>query len=269
MTMPEPAPLPFPPAPGVIDTHAHLADFKEDEVGVLARARAAGVVALLAVATDANDSPEVIGWAERHADVWATAGIHPNYAGDAKEGDWEKVAALARHPRVAALGETGLDRYWDKVPFPLQQDYFARHLDLARELDKAVVIHCRECEGDIVEQLSALNRPVRGVLHSFTGTIEQARAFLDLGLHVSFAGQVTFTNKNLDGLRAAAAYVPADRLLVETDSPYLSPHPFRGKRNEPARVALTARRVADVRGISVEELAELTSRNARALFGLG
>lgn len=266
MAMPEASAVP--PALGVIDTHAHLADFADDEAGVLERAREAGVSALLAVATDAADSPVVVGWAERHPHVWATAGIHPNYAADAKEGDWEKVAALASHPRVAALGETGLDRYWDKTPFPLQQDYFARHLDLAHRLGKAVVIHCRECEQDIIDQLAALGRPVRGVLHSFTGTPEQARAFLGLGLYISFAGQLTFTNKALDALRGVAREIPADRLLVETDSPYLSPHPFRGKRNEPARVAIIARRLADVREISVPELVELTSRNARTLFGL-
>jgi TatD DNase family protein len=267
MAMPDPATIP--PAPGVIDTHAHLADFADDEAGVLDRAREAGVAALLAVATDAADSPIVVGWAERHPHVWATVGIHPNYAVDAKEGDWEEVAALASHPKVAALGETGLDRYWDKTPFPTQRDYFARHLDLAHALGKAVVIHCRECERDIIDQLAALGRPVRGVLHSFTGTREQARAFLDLGLHISFAGQLTFTNKALDPLRDVAREVPDDRLLVETDSPYLSPHPFRGKRNEPARVAIIARRLADVRGIPVPDLVALTSRNARALFGLG
>jgi len=131
-----------------------------------------------------------------------------------------------------------------------------------------LIIHCRECEHDIIQQLRVLNRPVKGVLHSFAGTWDDARAFLDLGLHISFAGMITFTNKNLDPLRAVASRIPSDRILVETDSPYLSPHPFRGKTNEPARVSLTARAVAQARGISLEDLARLTTVNARRLFAL-
>ena len=182
--------------------------------------------------------------------------------------DWAAVVDLAERPEVVAIGETGLDRYWDRTPFPVQQEWFDRHLELAHQRDLPVVIHCRDCQRDIIEQLRSLGRPVRGVLHSFTGTWDDAQAFLDLGLHLSFAGMLTFTNKSLDALRDVAARVPLDRLLVETDSPYLSPHPFRGKTNEPARVALTARRLAEIRGISPAELARITTANARRLFGL-
>jgi TatD DNase family protein len=170
--------------------------------------------------------------------------------------------------RAVAVGETGLDRYWDSTPFPRQRDWFDRHLALAHRLDLPVVIHCRDCLGDVIDQLRALRRPIRGVLHSFTGTWEGARALLDLGLDLSFAGMITFANKGLDELRAVAARVPLDRLLVETDSPYLSPHPHRGKTNEPCRVAVTASRLAQVRGIGLDELAQATTANAKRLFGL-
>jgi TatD DNase family protein len=131
-----------------------------------------------------------------------------------------------------------------------------------------VVIHCRDCQRDLIDQMKQLGRPVRGVQHSFTGTWDDARAFLDLGLHLSFAGMLTYTNRSLDALRDVAARVPLDRILVETDSPYLSPHPFRGRTNEPARVVLTARRLAEVRGLPVEEIARITTHNARSLFRL-
>lgn len=266
-----PASTPTPnPNPTLIDTHAHLADPKllADLDGVLERARDSGLSRIIAVGTTADDSRDLLDLAESRRGVFATVGIHPNHAAEASDGDWDRVIELLRRPEVAALGETGLDRYWDKAPFPLQQDYFDRHLSAAFERGLPVIIHCRESENDIIAQLRALKRPVTGVLHSFTGTIDQARAFLDLGLHISFAGQITFTNKALDGLRAASAFVPIDRLLVETDSPYLSPHPHRGKLNEPARVAFTARRVAEVRAMAFEDLAGITTENARRLFQL-
>jgi len=253
-----------------VDTHAHLDDLRlRAQIGeVLARAWAAGVVQVVAIATTAEDSLSVVNLAGEHRGVFAAVGIHPNEAGEAAAGDWERVVALARLPRVVALGETGLDRHWLRTPFPVQQDYFDRHLDLAHRLDLPVVIHCRESAADILDQLTALARPVKGVLHSFTGDTDQAQAFLDLGLHLSFAGMLTFANKSLDPLRDAAARVPLDRLLIETDSPYLTPHPYRGKLNEPARVVLTGSRLADLRGLSADEFAHVTTSNARRLFKL-
>ena len=153
-------------------------------------------------------------------------------------------------PGVVAIGETGLDRYWHRTPFADQQEWFDRHLTLAHDHDLPIVIHCRDCQNDIIQQLQQLGRPVRGVMHSFTGSWDDAEAYLALGLHLSFAGMITFTNKTLDALRDVAARMPLDRLLVETDSPYLTPHPFRGKLNEPARVALTAAKLAEIRGLS-------------------
>ena len=256
--------------PPLVDTHAHLDDRRlRPQIGdVLARARAEGVVQVVAIATTAEDSASIVGLAVAHRGVFAALGIHPNDAVEAGPEDWEKIVKLADHPRVAALGETGLDRHWDRTPMPVQRDFFSRHLDLAHSLDLPVVIHCREAEDDIVAQLRALDRPVKGVLHSFTGDWDRAKAFLDLGLHLSFAGMLTFANKALDPLRDAAARAPLDRILVETDSPYLTPHPFRGKLNEPARVVLTAARLAEVRGMDLDALAHATTANARRLFSL-
>ena len=256
--------------PPLVDTHAHLDDRRlKGRLGeVLRSAKEAGVVQVVAIATTAEDSASVLSIAREHPGVFASAGIHPNEAAGASPGDWGRIRELAGRPEVVALGETGLDRHWDRTPFDVQRDYFGRHLELAFELDRPIVIHSRECHRDIVEQLAALGRPIRGVLHSFTGTWPEAEEVLDLGLYVSFAGMLTFANKALGPLREAAARVPIDRLLVETDSPYLSPHPYRGRDNEPARVALTAAKLAEIRGMTLQELAEATTANARRLFSL-
>jgi TatD DNase family protein len=254
----------------LVDTHAHLAEGKllADLEGVTDRAHAAGVARIVVVGTTAADSQVAVDLAGRFPFLHPTVGIHPNHAAEAQEEDWERVVTLASHPGVVGIGETGLDRHWDFTPFALQQNYFGRHLDLAIELDLPVVIHCRESADEILSQLEALGRPIKGVLHSFTGDTALAARFLGLGLHLSFAGMLTFANKTLDPLREAAATAPLDRILVETDSPYLSPAPFRGKPNEPARVALVAAKLAELRGISIEELAAATTQNARTLFRL-
>jgi TatD DNase family protein len=258
------------PPPPLVDTHAHLDDdrLRREIDAVLGRARAQGVMQVVAIATTAADSASVLDLADRHRGVFAAVGLHPNDAAGAAPDDWASIVALAHHPRAVALGETGLDRHWDRTPFPVQQDYFDRHLELAHERNLPVVVHCREAEDDILAQLRASGRPVKGILHSFTGNWDQAQAFLDLGLHLSFAGMLTFANRSLDPLRDAAARAPLDRILVETDSPYLTPHPFRGKTNEPARVALTAARLAEIRGITLAELAQATTANARRLFAI-
>jgi TatD DNase family protein len=235
---------------------------------MLRNAREAGVVQILAIGTTANDSRSLINIARNHPGVFAAVGVQPNHVAEAHPEDWSRIAALARELRVVAIGETGLDRYWNYTPFHQQQDWFDRHLALARELELPVVIHCRDCEADIIEQLARHGCPIRGVLHSFTGTEEHATAFVKLGLHISLAGMITFRNKDLDRLRCAAASVPADRLLIETDSPYLSPHPVRGRPNQPSHLAWTARRLAEIRGLSQSELARITTANARQLFCL-
>jgi TatD DNase family protein len=255
----------------LIDTHAHLDDerFASDLLAVLERAAAAGLTRILTIGVDALTSAAAVKLAAEHPILAAVVGIQPNHVAEIKPGDWDGILDLAKHPRTLAIGETGLDRYWDRAPFPLQEEYFARHLEMARLLDKPVVIHCREAEPDVVRMLKMefdRHGPIRGVMHSFTGDATTARACLDLGLHISFAGMLTF--KNNEALRKVAATVPLDRLLVETDSPYLTPMPFRGKRNEPAYVVHTAACLAQVLGISAERLAEQTSANARNLFKL-
>lgn len=254
----------------LVDTHAHLQDeaFRGSLTDVLARARHEGVSQIVAIGVTAEDSAEVVELARLNAGVFAAVGVQPNHVAQAKPGDWERIVALSTEPGVVAIGETGLDRHWDSTPFDQQQAWFDRHLDLAETRGLPVVIHCRECAGDIITQVGRRGRPIRGVLHSFTGDWNEALAFLEIGLHISFAGMVTFANKKLDALRDVAARVPLDRLLVETDSPYLSPHPHRGKTNEPARVAFTARRIAEERGMALADLARQTARNARALFRL-
>jgi TatD DNase family protein len=255
----------------LFDTHAHLADeqLAVDTSGVCERAQAAGVTQILAVGTTLASSQQCLRLAGQHAGVLASAGIHPNHAAEAQSADWEEVVKLVHEPRVVAIGETGLDLYWKDTPLAVQQDYFDRHIRLSQATGKPLVIHLRETAGEILAMLREARRrgPLTGIMHSFTGTGDEASQFLDLGLHISFAGMVTF--KKSDDLRAVAAAIPADRILVETDSPYLSPEPFRGNRpNEPARVVHTTECLAQVRGVSLDDFAAQTTANARALFRL-
>lgn len=251
------------------DTHAHLQDerFAADLDAVLKRAESAGLVRVLAIATTAADSATCLDLARRFPLVKAAVGIQPNHVAQEPPTAWDEVLRLADDPDVLALGETGLDRYWDYTPFDQQEDFFARHLDLARKLTKPVVIHCREAEADTVRMLRQdfdRHGPVRGVMHSFTGDLATAQACMDMGLFISFAGMITY--KNAAALREVAAQVPPDRLLIETDCPYLAPVPKRGQRNEPACVLHTAACLAQVKNTPLEELADQTTANARRLF---
>ena len=252
-----------------IDTHAHLDDerFAADLPEVLTRAQAAGVVNVVAVATTAPSSRACIGLAEKHAMLRASVGIQPNHVAEAQADAWDDVVRLVNHAAVVALGETGLDRHWDYTPFAQQEEYFARHLELARRQNRAVVIHCRDAEADTVRMLRAefdRHGLVRAVMHSYTGDLATARACLDMGLYISFAGMLTY--KSAQNLRDVAAQMPLDRVLVETDSPYLAPVPVRGLRNEPAYVVHTAACLANLLGVSAHALAEQTTANARRLF---
>jgi TatD DNase family protein len=209
--------------------------------------------------------------AAEHGQVFACVGVQPNHAAEAATGDWDAICKLARAPRVIALGETGLDRHWDFTPFAIQEDWFARHLELARQLDLPVVIHCRQAEADVVRMLRVDfegHGPIRGVMHSFTGDWATAEACLAMGLHLSFAGMLTY--KNADDLRSVAVQVPMERLLVETDSPYLTPMPLRGKikRNEPGYVIHTGACLAGLKGLSPDALAAASTHNAHHLFRL-
>jgi TatD DNase family protein len=255
------------------DSHAHLdqEDFDADRGDVIARARAAGVAEIVCPAASATSAENILRLADAHG-LWAAVGIHPNYAAEAADGDWHRVVALVDHPRVVAIGETGLDRYWDHAPLSLQKDYFSRHLRLARDRGLPILIHCRDAAAEVLAMLheAAADGPIRGVIHAFSGDVAFAAECLALGLHISFAGNVTYSNKKFETLRAAARTVPDDRLLIETDSPYLVPQVFRGKqkRNEPAHLVYTAAMLAKLRGATIEELASHTTANARRLLRL-
>lgn len=255
----------------LIDTHAHLdaEQFADDLPAVLERAHAAGVAQIVTVATTAASSAACIALASKHPNLFATVGIHPNSAAEAAPSAWDEVVALASHHKVVGIGETGLDRHWNDTPFPQQEEYFARHLELSRRVHKPIVIHCREAEADVLRMLRAdfdQHGPIRGVMHSFVGDAAMAEACLAIGLVLSFAGMLTY--KNAAALREAAAKLPLDKVLVETDCPYLSPVPLRGKRNEPAHVVHTAACLAELHGVTPKALAEQTTRKARELFHL-
>lgn len=253
----------------LVDTHAHLDEeaFEADRAETIERASAAGIVRIVTIGTTADTSRRSAEIADEFPSVYAAVGIQPNYAAQAKAGDWETIERLAAHPRVVAIGETGLDCYWDYAPFDVQIDYFQRHLALADDLNLPFVVHCREAETEVVEQLrrAASHGPLKGVMHSFTGNLETARACLELGLYISFAGMVTY--KKSQALRDVARELPLERVLVETDSPYLAPQPMRGKRNEPSFVRVTANALAELEGVSQEEFARQTTANACRLFG--
>jgi TatD DNase family protein len=256
----------------LFDTHAHLdqEDFNADRSAVIQQARAVGVERILCVGTSAASSLQAVRLAEQYDAVWAAVGIHPNSAAEASPDDWRKIEELLDHPRVVALGETGLDCYRDYTPFELQQAFFERHLRLSQEHHLPVVIHCRDATDVLLPMLrqAAAGKTLNGVLHAFSGDVSFMEECLSLGMHISFAGNVTYKNKKFDTLHSAAAAAPLDRLLLETDSPYLTPEPLRGKqrRNEPAHVIHTASWLASLRGMDVETLARQTANNAERLF---
>lgn len=255
----------------LFDTHAHLNDEQFAPIldDVIQRARSQFVKGIVVVGTNREDSQRAIEIANRYRDVWASVGIQPNQVADAQPDDMATIKALADDPSVVAIGETGLDRYWDFSPFDQQREYFARHIELSLETGKPFIVHMRECEQDILDSLKAFSSsaPLNGVMHSFTGDLPMAEKCLEFGLHISFAGMVTY--KKSDALRKVAASIPMDRLLLETDSPYLSPHPKRGQRpNEPALIVHTAEFIAVEKSIALESIARITTQNARQLFSI-
>jgi len=251
-----------------IDTHCHLTEeaFAPDLDETVQRAVDAGVTRMIVVGIDLDTSRRGVELAQRFPSVYAVVGIQPNYVQTAGETDFAQIEELSHAPKVVGIGETGLDRYWDYAPIDRQVDYFERHIDLARRRNLPFVVHCRDAEADVLAVLrrAAATGPLRGVMHSFTGDLATAQECVALGMHLSFAGMLTF--KRNDALRNVAKALPADRLLVETDAPYLAPAPYRGKRNEPAHVRYTAGLLADLRGVSKDDMAAITTANTRALF---
>lgn len=255
----------------LIDSHAHIQgpEFAADLNGVIDRAHAVGVEKILVVGgtgeLSSNDAAVAI--ANSFTGLFATVGMHPHDAKDVSEQDFERLEHLAADPKVVAVGETGLDFYYDHSPHDLQVKVFTRFIHMARALELPLIVHDRDAHRDIAELLkSEGGENLRGVIHCFTGDYPAAKVFLDLGFYLSFSGIVTF--KNAEALREVVRELPLDRMLVETDSPYLAPVPHRGKRNEPAFVRLVAEAIAQVKGVGVDEVAEVTSLNARLLFGI-
>ncbi len=253
----------------LFDTHAHLADpqLESQLENVISRAQNAGLEGIVAIGTNPQDSDRCLKIAQQYEMVYAAVGYQPNGCHHATRPGWEVICELAKDHNVVAIGETGLDRYWDDCPFDIQQLWFDKHIELSRGLEKPLVIHMRECELDIIHSLRQFDAPIRGIMHSYTGSAESAKICIELGLHISFAGMVTFKKSN--DLRIVASTIPLDRVLIETDSPYLSPHPLRNQRpNEPALVRHTLDCLAEVFKISPDALAEQTTENAKELFGL-
>ncbi len=258
----------------LIDTHCHLNfdAFDEDRDAVIARAAQAGVSRILIPATDMQTCDQGIALANDHAGIWAAVGIHPNSSADLEPRFIDALQEKALHTKVVAIGEIGLDYHWDTSPKSAQWRAFEAQLELARILELPVIIHNREATDDVLEILerwiqtlpaSMKERP--GVLHSFSANLEAAERTLAAGFYLGFTGPITF--KNADELRSIATHMPIERILVETDSPYLTPTPHRGKRNEPAYVRLVVERLAALRQVSLETMAAQTTLNAETLFG--
>jgi len=253
-------------APALIDTHAHLdgAEYSADLDAVLARAGAAGVGSIVCAGQDEATSLATLELAARHHPLVPAVGVHPHLASSAGDLGW--LAGLAHDARVVAIGECGLDYHYDFSPRDVQRDVFARQLELAGELSKPIIIHCRESEDDLIEHLRRYYaRDRRAVVHCFTGTYVFGKALIDeFDVYLGIGGAVTF--KKAEALHDAAARLPLERLVLETDCPYMTPAPHRGKRNEPAYLTLTCARLAELRGLHVDAIAQATTANAGRLF---
>jgi TatD DNase family protein len=249
-----------------VDSHCHLSfpELLEDLTGVLARMREAGVDVALNVCTTLPEFPTVLAVAERAGNLYASVGVHPDYT-ETPEPTVEQLVELARHPKVVAIGETGLDYYRLTEPLEWQRDRFRVHIRAARASGKPLIIHTRAAAEDTLRIMREEGaEQAGGVMHCFTESLEVARAAMDLGFHISFSGIVTF--KNARDLHAVAQAVPLERMLIETDAPYLAPVPHRGRRNEPSFVPHVAARLAELHGVAVERVAEQTSGNFFRLF---
>ncbi len=252
----------------LIDSHCHLDYFHGDELAaVLARARDAGVGEMVSISTRLDQAPALIALAAAHAQLWCTIGVHPHHVAEAPLAEEAALVALAAHPKVIGIGESGLDYFYDRAPRPRQQESFRIHIRAARASRVPLVIHARDADEDIAAILreeSEEGGAFAFLLHCFSSGRDLAETALALGGYVSFSGMLTFPKS--EAIRDIARAIPAERLLVETDAPYLAPVPHRGKRNEPALVVHTARKLAEIRGLSQDALACLTVANFRRLF---
>jgi TatD DNase family protein len=249
----------------LVDSHCHLdfPDFAPEREAVIARARAAGVATMLTICTRLDQFDSARSIAETHDGIWCSVGAHPHEAADHAALLPEQLVALANHPKVVGIGETGLDFRYDLSPRDVQERVFRAHIATSRDIGLPLIVHARDADDEIARILDE-ERPSPGVLHCFSSGRALAEAALDLGFYISLSGIVTF--RNAEELRAIARDVPLDRLLIETDAPYLAPVPYRGKRNEPAFVATTAAAVAKLKGVEIDDLAAATSENFFRLF---
>lgn len=254
----------------LIDTHAHLdsTKFDGDREEVIERARAAGVDLIVNIGFNRETIPTTMELAEKYPFIYAAVGWHPTDAIDMKpEEDLLWIERLCSHPKVVAIGEIGLDYYWDTSPKDVQQRVFREQIRLAKRLGKPIVIHNRDAHEDVVRLLREEGASeIGGIMHCFSGSWETAKQCLDMNFYISFGGPVTFKNARVP--KEVLAKVPDDRLLIETDAPYLAPHPYRGKRNESSYVGLVAEATAEIKGKSVEEIAKITAENSRRCLGL-
>jgi TatD DNase family protein len=253
----------------LFDTHAHLnaIQYEEDIVEVIQRAKSERVTHIVVVGFDKDTIKRAMELTEQYEMIYAAVGWHPVDAIDMKDEDLEWIKELASHPKVVAIGEMGLDYYWDKSPKDIQKDVFRRQIRLAKEVKLPIIIHNRDATEDVVKILKEENAgEVGGIMHCFTGSLEVAKQCMDMNFYISFGGPVTF--KNAKKPKEVATEIPLERLLIETDCPYLTPHPFRGKRNEPSYVKYIAEQIAELKGLSFEEVAKITSDNAKKLFGI-
>jgi len=254
--------------PMLVDSHCHLdfPDFSSELDAVVARARAADIGRLLTISTRVRRHAQVLAIAEKFPDIFCSVGTHPHYSHEEPEVDAATLIAISKHPKVVAIGEAGLDYFRNNSPREAQAQSFRQHIKAARQTKLPLVIHSRDCDADMAQILGEESGKgaFPAVLHCFTGGRDLASTAIELGHYVSFTGILTF--RNSDALREIAAALPADRILVETDAPYLAPLPHRGKRNEPAYVVETAKVLADVRGVSADEIARHTTENFFRLF---
>ncbi|AVR01024.1 TatD family hydrolase [Oceanobacillus sp. M65] len=253
----------------LFDTHVHLnaRQFMEDREETIQRAFDAGVKYMVVVGFDSETIPLAIEIAEQYDTIYAAVGWHPVDAIDMTEDHLKWIEELSAHPKVVAIGEMGLDYHWDKSPKDIQKEVFRKQIQLAKKVQLPIIIHNREATEDIIEILQEEDaQAVGGIMHCYNDSVEYVQACLDMNFYISLGGPVTFKNAPLP--KEVAVQVPGDRLLVETDAPFLAPHPNRGKRNEPAYVKLVAEEIADLRGVSLEELSKLTTQNAFSLFKL-
>lgn len=253
----------------LIDTHVHLnaEQYEEDLEEVIIRALEAGVEKMVVVGFDRKTITKAMELADRHPFIYAVVGWHPVDAIDCTEEDLLWIESLAAHPKVVGIGETGLDYHWDKSPKDVQQDLFRKQIRLAQKVDLPVIIHNRDATGDVVRILKEEEADkTGGIMHCFGGSVETARECIDLNFMISLGGPLTFKNARMP--KEVATEIPLDHLLIETDAPYLAPHPNRGKRNEPAWVVLVAEEIARLKNLSVEEVAARTTENALKVFKL-